>query len=461
MTVLSGTVVNTPLNATERYLAEFEGIETRLSGAHIPWLRAARRRALNRFSETGFPSLRNEDWKYTSLKPIENRECRQAQPSDGMLKPAELAALQYKGLRCHELVFINGCYAETWSRLGRLPAGVRIESLTEVLRHEPDMLSGHIHRYTDQPASAFVALNAAFMTDGVYISLPENTVIEEPIHLLFIATRQRESLAAYPRIFVEAGANTHLTMIESYCSAGETQNLTNTLTEIVAKEHACIEHYKIQRESVGNYHLGNLFAVQGREARVISYSIALGAAWARNDIAVKLDAEGAAVTLNGLYMVSGRQHIDHHTRIDHLKPHTQSEEFYKGVLDGNARAVFNGKVVVHEGAQKTDARQANQNLLLSRDAEVDTKPELQICADDVKCSHGATVGSLDENALFYLRSRGIDKETARGLLTYAFAEAVLKGMGLAPIRACLEGIITPSLTLPLLRGREGVGEGFV
>ncbi len=457
MTLLSGTAVNTTANATERYLAEFETIEPKLAGARTLWLRAARRRALNRFAELGFPSLRDEDWKYTSLKPIENRAFRIAQPSDDALEPPELAALQYKGLRCHELVFINGHYAETWSKLGRLPRGVRIEGLAEVLRHKPDILSDHIHRYTDHPLGAIAALNAAFMTDGAYIHLPDNAVIEEPLHLLFITTHPHESLAIYPRIVVEAGANTRLIVVESYCSRGETQNLTNSLTEIVAKEHACIEHYKIQRESVRNYHLGNLYVEQGREARVISYSIALGAAWARNGITVKLDAEGAAVTLNGLYMVSGRQHVDHHTRIDHLRPHTQSEEFYKGVLDGYARAVFSGKVVVHEGAQKTDARQANRNLLLSRDAEVDTKPELQIYADDVKCSHGATVGSLDESALFYLRSRGIDKDTARSLLTYAFAKDVIRGIGLAPIRACLEGIITPSL----IREREGMGEEFV
>jgi Fe-S cluster assembly protein SufD len=305
------------------------------------------------------------------------------------------------------------------------------------------------------------ALNAAFMSDGAYIYLPDDAVIEDPVHLLFITTNQDEPLAVYPRVFVEAGANTRLTVVESYGSRGESQNLTNTLTEIVAQAQARIEHYKIQRESVSNYHLGKVCIEQGRGAQIISYSIALGAALARNDIAVRLGVEGAAVTLNGLYMVRGRQHVDHHTRIDHLSPHTSSEEFYRGVLDGYARAVFNGKVVVHEGAQKTDARQANQNLLLSRNAEVDTKPELQIYANDVKCSHGATVGSLDENALFYLRSRGINQDTARSLLTYAFAEEVLKGIGLAPIRACLENIITPSLTLPLIKGMEGAEKEFV
>ena len=431
--------------ATRHYVAEFGRIEPELAGAQVSWLRAARRRALNRFDEAGFPSLRDEDWRYTPIKPIENRGFRIAGPSSRVLKNAALARLQFQGLSCHELVFVNGYYADSWSTLGRLPAGVQVQHLAAMLREEAEALSDHIHRYIEHPSSAFAALNAAFMTDGVYIRLPDQAVIEDPIHLLFISTGENEALASYPRIFVAAGADTRLQLVESYCSVGETHHLTNTLTEIVAEERACIEHYKIQQESIRNYHIGNMYITQGQQSQVMSHSIALGAVLARNDITVKLDAEGAAIILNGLYKVGGRQHVDHHTCIDHLKPHTQSEEFYKGVLEGHARAVFNGKVVVHVGAQKTEAKQTNQNLLLSQDAEIDTKPELQIYANDVKCSHGATVGQLDENAMFYLRTRGIDKETARSLLTYAFADAVLSRISLAPIRTRLERILIGQL----------------
>src|SRR5919106_1132945 len=238
MSVLSEPRLNGTVNAVERYLAEFEAVERRLAGAHTPWLRAARRRALNRFSEMGFPSLRDEDWKYTSLRPIESRRFSAASPADHGLASFELAALQYPGLLCHELVFINGYYAEACSRLGRLPAGVRIESLATILGHESDTLSDHIHRYTDRPSGAMAALNAAFMSDGAYIYLPDDAVIEDPVHLLFITTNQDEPLAVYPRVFVEAGANTRLTVVESYGSRGESQNLTNTLTEIVAQAQA-------------------------------------------------------------------------------------------------------------------------------------------------------------------------------------------------------------------------------
>jgi Fe-S cluster assembly protein SufD len=432
-------------NPVDWYFAEFERVRSDLAGADIPWLEAARRRALIRFGATGFPTLRDEDWKYTSLAPVENRTFRTvAKKGPGSINVPDLDAIAHSSsliepgpfFACHELVFINGHYCEFLSHIGRLPAGTRIESLAMALARQEDVLYEHIQRQAECTGDALEALNAAFMNDGAFIQVADGVLVEDPIHLLFLSTG--EAVASHPRIVIAAGANARLQVVESYQSLGMNSGLTNTLTEVCLDAGAQIEHAKLQWEGLKSYHFGHLFVRQGRDSRLVSHSVSLGAALARHNIAVDLDGEGASAMLNGLYLAEGRQHVDHHTRIEHLKPHTQSEENYKGVLGGHARGVFNGKVTVHPQAQKSDARQSNKNLLLSADAEVDTKPELQINANDVKCSHGATVGQLDEDAIFYLRSRGMDKREAQGLLTYAFAEEVVSRIGIAPLRSLLE-----------------------
>jgi len=450
-------------NPVDWYFAEFERVRSGLAGADIPWLEAARRRALIRFGAMGFPTLRDEDWKYTSLAPVENRAFRTAIRADAdlveeALNKSELPPLLtgegggegvnsmtyaltrtlYQGERGfnHELVFINGHFCESLSRLGQLPQGMRIESLAKTLARQEDVLYEHIQRQAERTGDAFAALNAAFMNDGVFIQVADGALVEDPIQLIFLSTG--EAVASHPRIVIAAGANARLQVVESYQSLGMNSGLTNTLTEVCLGDGAEIEHAKLQLEGLKGHHFGHLLVRQGRDSRLVSHSISLGAALARHDVAIDLDGEGAQAVLNGLYLADGRQHVDHHTRIEHIKPHTTSEENYKGVLGGHARGVFNGKVTVHPQAQKSDARQSNKNLLLSANAEVDTKPELQIYADDVKCGHGATVGQLDEDAVFYLRSRGIDKGKAQGLLTYAFAEEVVSRIGVAPLRSLLK-----------------------
>ncbi|MEE9287525.1 MAG: Fe-S cluster assembly protein SufD, partial [Gammaproteobacteria bacterium] len=322
-----------------------------------------------------------------------------------------------------------------------LPQGTIVDSLASVLQHQGGSHLEHLGQYADDKANGFAALNTAFMTDGAYINLPAGTYVQKPIHLLFLSTTHDNALINYLRNLIVVGANAKVTIIESYVGLEGARNLTNTVTEVALGSGSVLEHYKLQQESLTSFHIGSLHIRQSADSRMYSHSISLGGAIVRNDINTALTAEGAEVNLNGLYMASGRQHIDNHTRIDHASPHTRSNEVYKGVLDGHARGVFNGKVVVHEGAAKTDARQSNKNLLLSNTAEVDTKPQLEIYADDVKCSHGATVGHLDKDALYYLRTRGIDEDAATSLLTYAFADDVINHIKYAPIRARLEKVV--------------------
>ena len=425
------------VESQDRYHEEFARLETRLAGADQPWLRRARRAAFERFAELGFPTTRHEDWKYTSVAAIERRPFApvpQSLDGVGAARVNELALSD-----SHLLVFVNGRYSPGFSRVRSLPSGVRIGSLAAALAEHADRLEPLLGGDSDLFANGFAALNAAFWADGAYIDLAPGTVIEEPVHLLFVTTEA--DLQAHPRNIVQAGASSRVSIIEHYVGLDSIAYFTNASTRIIADRGAVVEHHKLQQEAGRAFHIAGIHALQGQDSRFTSHSFALGGALSRNDITTRLDAEGCEATLNGLYMADGRQHMDHHTCIDHAKPRGVSREFYKGVLNGAARAVFNGKVIVHPDAQKTDAHQANRNLLLSEDAEVDTKPQLEIYADDVKCSHGATVGQLDENQIFYLRSRGVDEPAARSLLTYAFAEEIVNRAGVAPLRARLTELL--------------------
>jgi Fe-S cluster assembly protein SufD len=350
--------------------------------------------------------------------------------------PAEVAALAFDGLEGHRLVFVDGLYAPALSHRATLPAGATLSVLGDVLALAPAELEPLLERAGN--ATPFFDLNTAFMSDGLYLHLTRDTVLADPIHLVFIATAAGR--AVHPRNLVVTEGGARATIIEHY-AGGDAAYFTNAVTQVAAADGAAIEHYKVQEEGPLALHIGALHASQDRASRLTSHSIALGASLARTDIATSFDAEGCEARLDGLYVVGGRQHVDHHTRVDHARAHGTSREHYRGVLDGGSRAVFNGKVVVHAGARKTDAAQANHNLLLSRGAEVDTKPQLEIHADDVKCTHGATVGQLDAAQLFYLRSRGFDEPMARALLTQAFARAVIDGIRLAPVRGRLARLL--------------------
>jgi Fe-S cluster assembly protein SufD len=427
------------IDSVDRFVADFARSAASLPGANVPWLARLRRAALDRFAQRGLPGPRDEDWKYTSVAAIAKRPF--AVPAQAGSVDVDIDAFALAGMASHRLVFVNGRYAPGLSQVGRLPAGVTLQSLAQTLERAPDALEPLLGE--DRYQTVFAALNAAFMADGVHLHLPRGTVVAEPIHALFVCTAT--DAAIHPRNVVVAGEGAQATLIEHYVGLDGAAALTNAVTQLFVAADASVAHYKLQQEPARALHIGGIHAAQSRASRLESHSIALGAALARNDITTSFDAEGCEAVLNGLFLVSGRQHVDHHTRIDHAKPRGTSREYYKGIVDGAARGVFNGKVIVHPGAQKTNAQLSSRNLLLSKSAEIDTKPELSIDADDVKCTHWATVGQLDDNAMFYLRSRGVDEAMARALLTYAFAHDVIERVRVAPLRAMLERILVERL----------------
>jgi Fe-S cluster assembly protein SufD len=419
-------------SAVDHYLSQFSALHAELPGHGIEWLDRSRTEALDAFASTGFPTPRHEDWKYTRVTPIEKRSFRISERNGIDIQRGDVERFSLGDLECEELVFVDGRYVDALSRRNVSESGMRITTLESAMKASSQLLEAHLGQLADTAAQPFSALNTAFMTDGAVVHVKNRNEAHQPIHLLFLATN--EDVIAHPRILVVAEAGSRATVVESYASLTDGCYFTNALTEIALMEEAQVDHYKLQKESARAFHVATLEVRQERDSRLISHSVSFGGQLARNDINVLLDAEGAGCTLNGLFMVNGRQHVDYHTRIDHAKAHGTSEEVYKGILDGRARGVFNGRVKVHPDAQKTDAHQSNDNLLLSRDAEIDTKPELEIYADDVKCSHGATVGQLDEQSLYYLRSRGIGVNQARDLLTFGFAREILDRVGLAPLR---------------------------
>ncbi len=338
------------------------------------------------------------------------------------------------------MVFVNGRYAPALSRVGTLPDGVRLISLATALHEEPTLLERYLGKYAsiEGQAYAFGALNTAMMRDGAVLHVPKDTTVESPIHLLFVTDAGGEGGVSYPRNLVVVERGARATVIEQYVSLGGERYLTDAVTECALADGATLNHYKLQREGRQAFHVGQVEARQERDSHLVSFSFATGAALARSNIYTALAGEGCGATLNGLYMLDGEQVSDHQTRIEHIAPNCYSREMYKGILDGTSHGVFNGKVYVHPEAQKTDGKQTNKTLLLSERARIDTKPQLEIFADDVKCTHGATVGKLDEIAIFYMRSRGVGADLTRRLLTYAFAAEVVETLELEPLKVDLE-----------------------
>ncbi|MEX0950815.1 MAG: Fe-S cluster assembly protein SufD [Gammaproteobacteria bacterium] len=416
-----------------------------LKEARQPGLNLLRKAAFQRFAEAGFPVPRQEAWKYTDLRALTKQSF--VLKHDAAVSVEKIDGVRFAQMDCHELVFINGRFHAELSRLGELPAGVRIQNLADC--PEPDALVKALNQsLVDVVDNSFTDLNGAFIDDGVWVNVPANTQLDKPIVVLYIDAAGTDSSTRmqHPRNLIQIEQGAQATLVESYIGLDDNAgNLTNAVTEIALADNARLDHYKIQQESLKGFHIGSIHVHQQRDSDYRSHSLALGASLSRTDISIRLLGENAATTLNGLYLAAGKQHVDHHTRIDHEVPHTRCEQNYRGVLNERARGVFNGKILIHQDAQKTDAQLSNANLLLSEHAQVDTKPELEIYADDVKASHGATVGQLDENALFYLRSRAIDETTARSLLTYAFASEVVQTIRLLPIRARLERIVLGKL----------------
>ena len=418
------------------YAAQFAAMRGRLPGTHLPWLERLRQKGMDDFLALGFPTTKLENWKYTNVAPIRRIAFELAldRPLTGTLEIGSSAGPR--------LVCVNGWFSPT---LSSMDSGLNFHLLNmgQALQ-DPEragVIEKHLGRYTSTSDHAFAAWNTALFTDGAYIEIPRGIAVEQPIQLTFISADHGKPRACYPRNLIVAGEGSQVTVVESFLGFDESPYLTNTVTEIVARPGAVVDYYKIECESPEGFHVAVINAHLDCDASLTSHSMSFGGGLVRNDLNVALDGEGSHCTLNGLFAVDGRRLVDNHTRIDHMRPHASSRELYKGVLDGNAEGVFNGAIVVHENAQKTDAVQYSKNLLLSREAQINTKPQLEIRNNDVRCFHGATIGQMDADAIFYLKSRGIDELEASRILVRGFGGEIIDGIRVPALREQLERLL--------------------
>jgi Fe-S cluster assembly protein SufD len=418
------------------YQETYQRLHGDLPGAGLAWMTRLRDSAMSALQQQGFPDTRIEAWKYTDLRSL-GRHAFTPAPASGVITGPALEPWLFDHEPMHRLVFVDGRFAPQLCPFQTLLTGATLTSLAAVLEQRPDELENVLGRTLDTNRPGFDTMNTAFLQDGAYLKLEQNASLVQPVHLLFISTGLAERMTTVRNV-ITAGPGSSATVIESWVALGDEVCLTNTITEIVLGENASLEHYKLEQESDSATHIGGTYVRQQRDSRFTSHSIALGGRLVRNELDVSIAGRGAECALNGLTITHGRQHVDNNTRINHHQPYATSNEWYKGILDDRSRTVFSGRIVVHPDAQKTRAQQSNHSLLLSTDAEADARPQFEIYADDVQCTHGCTVGALDGDALFYLRTRALDSETARKLLVYAFAADVLERMRLEPVRRYLE-----------------------
>jgi Fe-S cluster assembly protein SufD len=412
------------------------------SGSQPFWLSSLRSAAMATFSELGFPSLRDEDWRFTNVAPIAGLPFQPARAvAANGAESKTLNAAPFAALPGCRLVFVNGFFAPKLSRIEKIPDGARVENLSPTFAKDSKLIENHLGKYAHTTSNAFAALNQAFFTDGAFISIPAGVEIADPIQLVYISSAKQTGETIQPRNLIIAGENSKATIIESYLSTGDAASFTNAVTEIVAGDNACIEHIKLQDETANAFHMATIAGEFGRASNVNVHSFALGAKLSRNNIRTKLAGEGLECILNGLYLTRNEQLADHHMIVEHAQPHCASHEYFNGILDDKSKGVFHGRIYVHPIAQKTDAKQTNKNLLLSDEATADTKPQLEIYADDVKCTHGATVGQLNTESIFYLRARGIPESVARRMLIHAFAGEIVERVKCVPAREELDKLV--------------------
>lgn len=430
------------VKSENNYQAAFRNL--RESSPTVAWLELVRGSAMERFEQLGFPSVRDEEWKYTNLGGPAKENFSPA-VSDEIDLP-DVDRFSYRETANTHLVLVNGFLREDLSITSGLESIVAVDlfNASADVRYNK-MVRKYLARNAGYHNNGVTALNTAFLQSGLFIWIPKNIQLETPLQITFLADAESPNNASFPRVLLVAEENSSATLVENFVSHGQEAHFTNAISEIVLEDGARLEHYRLQRESRNAYHISTTSAELGRSSRYDTTSINLGARLSRHDVSVVLDHEGAETAVDGLYMVDADQHTDTHSVIDHKQPHCTSHQLYKGILDGNGRAVFNGKIFVREGAQKTDAMQTNKNLLLSNKARVDTKPQLEIYADDVKCAHGAAVGQIDPEELFYLETRGIGPELGRNLLTYGFAEEVIGKIKIESIRSQLDEVVLRQL----------------
>jgi len=411
------------------------------AGPEPAWLKQRRQDALAHAAKLGFPSDKHEEWRFTRITPLLQLPLHPARPSARQLTPAEIAPFTF-GLESCRLVFVDGHFCARLSSLPAPDSGLQAGSLRAALAGHVPELETHLARVAGGEAIVFTALNTALFEDGAFICALPGKVITQPVHLLFIASAAEPGASAHVRNLIVAGPRSEVKILETYVSLSDAPHYTNTVTELVLGAEARLDHCKIQEENTRAIHIAAVQAQQDRGSHWTSHSISIGARLARHQIESVFQGENGCCILNGLYLARGDQLADHHTVVDHARPHCESHEYYHGILSGRAHGVFNGKIFVRQDAQKTNAKQNNRNLLLSDEAVINSKPQLEIFADDVKCTHGATVGQMDEEAVFYLRSRGIGLDHARQIMVRAFASDVVERIPLEPVRAHLNLMLT-------------------
>jgi len=427
--------------ATDGFLAAFERFQAHTQSASAGWVRELRERGIRSFGDVSFRGPKNEDWQYAYVSSLVQHRFERVERDDLVFDEARIRrATEHlpAAAGAPVLVFVDGHYVADCSRVeGIEKSRARVTSLRRQLVDDAGAVEPYLGRYLDAGVHGFSALNTAFLDDGAFIELPAGVALAAPIHVLFYSTRRQQPTVAHPRVLVVAGKNSNATVVEHYVGEPDALYLTNTATEIVLAEGAGVAHARGQREATSAFHVARIECAQGRDSRFQSHAFSLGGGLSRTEIKTTLSAEGAECALYGLYTLAGRQHADHHTVVDHASPRTRSNELYKGVLDDHARGIFTGHVLVRPDAQKIQSQQTNKNLLLADGAIVETRPQLEIYADDVMCTHGAAIGRLDEHALFYMRARGISQHEARGLLTYAFASEIVDTLAAGALHAML------------------------
>jgi Fe-S cluster assembly protein SufD len=452
--------------AVDRYVGQFEAFAANGGGTRTPtWLKALRSTAIRRFAEVGFPHTKQEAWRFTSVTPLVDTPFALTHASDDArrLTAEEIRPYLLGGIGHTIAVFVNGHFVEGLSSVGNLPAGVKVGSLARALAEEPDLIERHLGKYAQYQDSAFTALNTAFAYDGALVHVPASVRLAEPIQLVFLSSPGAEKTVSHPRNLVVVEREGRADVVETYGALGGGAGVywTNAVTEVVVGEGARCDSYRVNRESEHAFHIATTQSWQARDSVVWHHGVVLGSALSRHELKVVLDGTGAEATLNGLYVLHGRQHVDHHTTIDHAQPRCASHEYFNGVLDDASHGVFTGRIIVRKGAVGTDSKQTNNNLVLSHEARADSQPQLEIYADDVKCTHGATLGPIDERQMFYLKSRGLSTEDARNLLTYGFGAEILFRMGLPGLHHEVDLLVRRRLADGAAKRRAERSEGAV
>ena len=430
------------------YLEAFEAFHRDGASRDPSWAKALKEAAIKRFSDLGFPTTRrgNEEWKYTDVRPIAAAGFQPLTiPSPTHLGAKELESLTLGEMDWPRLVFVDGYFSEELSLLSSLPDGVIASNLADAMTQSASLVEQHLGHYAPYQDNPFTALNTAFLKHGAFLHIPDGALVEEPIQILFAFTARALNTASHPRVLIVTGKDSKATVIESYVGLLEGKYFTNAVTEVRVGPGSKLTYYKVQRQSQDAFHITNTHAVLTRDCSFSSVNLDFGGALVRNNLNPLMSEEGSSCSLNGLYMPTGTQHVDNEVIVDHAKGYTTTREKYKGVLNGRARSVFHGSIIVRKNAVKVDASQEDKNLLLSNEAEADTKPAFWIYCDDVRCAHGAACGQIDEDALFYLRSRGLEESAARNMLTHGFVADIIDSIENDRFRSHIEDLVQARL----------------